>query len=89
MFDRATLRISQSPFNICSFTGTLKFNIFIKNLFFVVEKSDICNFIDDNTLFSSGAKWKAVLQNLEHHANKLLYWFKMNSVKVDPKSFNS
>ena len=28
--------------------GTLLFNIFINDLFFVIEKSDICNFDDDN-----------------------------------------
>ena len=30
--------------------GPLLFNKFINDLFFVIEKSDICNFVDDNTL---------------------------------------
>ena len=30
--------------------GTLLFNIFINNIFFFVEKSEICNFADDSTI---------------------------------------
>ena len=32
-----------------SILGPLLFNIFINDLFFVIQKSDICNFADDNT----------------------------------------
>ena len=35
--------------------GPLLFNIFINNIFLVVEKSGICNFADDNTLVSHGS----------------------------------
>ena len=31
-----------------SILGLLLFNIFINDLFFVIEKSNICNFVDDN-----------------------------------------
>ena len=64
-----------------SMLGPLLFNIFINDLFFVIEKSDICNFADDNTLYSCGANLKTVLENLEHYTSKLLYWFKINSMK--------
>ena len=65
----------------------LLFNIFINDLFFVIEKSDICNFADDNTLYSCGANLKTVLENLKHDASKLLYWFKINSMKANPEKF--
>ena len=35
-----------------SILGPSLFNIFINDLFFVIEKSDICNFADDNVLYS-------------------------------------
>jgi len=35
-----------------SILGPLLFNIFINDLFLFIEKSEVCNFADDNTLFS-------------------------------------
>ena len=31
--------------------GPLLFNIFLKDIFFFIEKSEICNFVDGNTLY--------------------------------------
>ena len=59
-------------------------NTFINDLFFIIEKSDICNFADENTLYSCGADLKTVLENLKQDASKLLYWFKINSKKATP-----
>ena len=64
----------------------LLFNIMI-DLFFVIEKSDICNFAHDNTLYSCGANLKKILGNLKNDASKLLYWFKVNSMKANPEKF--
>ena len=35
-----------------SILGPLLLNIFINDVFFFIEKSEICNFTDDNTLYS-------------------------------------
>ena len=37
-----------------SILGPLLFNIFINDIFFFVEKSVICKFADDNTVYSCG-----------------------------------
>ena len=50
-----------------------------------MKKSHICNFADDNTLYSCGANLKTVLEDLKHDARKLLYWFKINSMKANPE----
>ena len=63
------------------------FNIFINDLFFVIGKSNIYNFVDDNTLYFCGANLKTVLENLTHGASKLLYRFKINSLKANPEKF--
>ena len=52
-----------------------------------MEKSGVCNFADDNTLYSCGANLKTVLDSLEHDASKLLYWSNINSVKANPEKF--
>ena len=67
-----------------SILGPLLFNIFINDIFLVVEKSDICNFADDNTLYSHGSNLPLILNNLEHDLKNLLYWFKINSLKAKP-----
>ena len=46
-----------------------------------IEKSDICNFADDNTLHKSGPKLSVVLNYLEHDITIVLNWFKVNSLK--------
>ena len=67
-----------------SILGPLVFNIFINDIFLVLEKSDICNFADDNILYSHGSKLPLLLNNLEHDMRNLLYWSKINSLKVNP-----
>ena len=47
-----------------SILGPLLFNIFINELFFVIKKSDICSFADENTLYSCGENLKTLLENL-------------------------
>ena len=34
-----------------SILGPLLFNVFINDIFMIIEQSDICNFADDNTLY--------------------------------------
>ena len=67
--------------------GPLLFNIFINDIFLVVEKSDICNFADENTLNSHDSNLPLILSNLKHDTNNLLYWFKINSLKANPGKF--
>ena len=36
-------------------------------------------------MYSCGANLKTVLENLKHDTSKLLYWFKINSLKTNPE----
>ena len=67
--------------------GPLLFNIFIDNIFLVVEKLDICNFVGDNTLYSHDSNLLLILSNLEHDMRNLLYCFKINSLKANSEKF--
>ena len=67
--------------------GVLFFNIFSDDIFLVLGKSSICNFADDNTLFSHGSNIPLILNNIEHDMTNLLYWFKINSLKANLRKF--
>ena len=67
--------------------GPLFFNILINDIFLIVEKSDICNFADDNTLYSHVNNLALILNNLEHDMRNLLYLFKINLLKTNPGKF--
>ena len=49
-----------------------------------IEKTDICNFADDNTLYKSSPSLSVVLNCLEHDITIALNWFKVNSLKANP-----
>ena len=58
-----------------SILGPLFFNIFINDVFLYIEKSDLCNYADDSTLYASGAsiiieKLKADFLNLQMVSRK-------------------
>ena len=55
-----------------SILGPLPFNIFINDYFLFIEKSDICKFADDNTLFSCGDNLSEILKSLAHYMKILL-----------------
>ena len=38
-------------------------------------------------MYSCGVNLKTVLKNLKHDVSKLLYWFKINSMKANPEKF--
>ena len=70
-----------------SILGPLLFNIFINDLFLFIEKANICNFADDNTIYSCTKNLETVLKNLEHDMINVSKWFKVNSMKANPKKF--
>ena len=51
-----------------------------------IEKNDICNFVDDNTLHKSSLGWSVVLNCFEHDITNVLNRFKVNSLKANPKN---
>ena len=68
----------------CSINGPLIFNISINDLIMFIEKTDICNFADDNTLYKSSPSLSVVLNCLEHDTTIIINWFKVNSLKANP-----
>ena len=68
-----------------SILGPLIFNIIINDLIVFIEKTDICNFADDNTLYKSSPSLSVVLNCLGHDITIVVNWFKVNSLKANPQ----
>ena len=70
-----------------SLLGPLLFNIFINDLFLFIRKSGVCNFADDNTLYSVGKNIENVISDLKTDLVGVMEWFKINSLKANPGKF--
>ena len=66
-----------------SILGPLLFNIYINDLFYNADQTEICNFADDTTPHASGYELKDVLLRLEHDSNTLLEWFRVNFMTLN------
>ena len=60
------------------------FNIFLADLFFIVNKIDIANYADDNTPYTSSNDIDGLLKSLEEVSKELLKWFDDNLMKSNP-----
>ena len=62
---------------------TLLFKIFLNNILRFNEKTDICNFANDNTIYSYAWSLKNVTENLNYdlkivfHGSKIIKWCKI------------
>ena len=70
-----------------SILGPLLFNLFINDLFLFLERTNICNFADDNTIYRCDSVLEIILEDLQHDMKILLNWFKINSMKPNPNKF--
>ena len=67
-----------------SIFGTLIFNIFLADLFFILSKTDIANYADDNTPYTSSNDVNGLIKNLEEASKKLFKSFDDNLMKSNP-----
>ena len=51
----------------------------------IIEQSDICNFADNNTLYSCGEKLTEITKKLIFHTKSFLNWLKLNYLKANPE----
>ena len=66
-----------------SVLGPLLFNIYLNDLFYVVEHTDICNFADDTTPHSSSTDVDEAIKNVEHDCTLLVDWFRDNYMTLN------
>ena len=55
--------------------GPLLFNIFLNDIIYFVNKSDLTNYTDDTTPYAIGTNTDALIQRLENDTLILIKWF--------------
>ena len=70
-----------------SILDPLFFNLFINDRFLFIEKTNVCNFANDNTIYSCNINLQTILKDLKFDMQNILKWFKVNSMKPNPKKF--
>ena len=61
-----------------SVLGPLLFNIYINDIFLLMNGTEICNYADDTTIYSCGYDIRNIIIKLEQDANHLATWFPEN-----------
>ena len=67
-----------------SILGPLLFNIFISDLFLILNNIEIASCANDNTPYCSYKNFEDVITCLEKTADDLFTWFDNNGMKVNP-----
>ena len=67
-----------------SILGPLLFNIFLCDLFFIMNEVDFASYADDNTPFFVGNDLDEVIFKLQSASKTLFQWFADNQMKANP-----
>ena len=52
-----------------------------------IEKTEVFNFANDNTIYDCGEDLSNILENLKHDVKILLKEFRINSIQANPDQF--
>ena len=67
-----------------SIFGPMLFNIYINDIFYFVDKSDLANYADDTTPHTVEITIDSLLQCLHKDTSVLINWFKDNYLQMNP-----
>ena len=70
-----------------SVLGPLLFNIYVNDLICFIQNTEICNFTDDNTIYSCGTSLDRIIIDLEEDLCQALEWFESIRLVANPSKF--
>ena len=71
-----------------SVLGPLLFNIYLNDLFYLAESTEVCNFADDTTFFACDKDLKTLISRLEHDSHLAIEWFENSYMKLNQGKCN-
>ena len=72
-----------------SILGPILFNIFINDLFYFIEGSNLYNFADDNSLSDNANCTEELIIKLEGLSDNAIYWMDNNYMIANPAKFHA
>ena len=66
-----------------SILGPLLFNIYLNDLFYLVNDCDVCNFADDTTPYACDTNLTNLMSRLEYATEQAIDWFEINYMKLN------
>ena len=72
-----------------SILGPMLFNIFINDLILFIQKSDLSNYADDNTISAWATSIRELISILESESEIAIKWFEDNEMIVNPDKFQA
>ena len=66
-----------------SVLGPLLFNIYINDIFYVIESTNVCNYADDTTFHACDTDLSNLVLRLEHDSKIAVEWFDSNCMKLN------
>ena len=71
-----------------SILGPLLFNIFLCDLFLIINNFELASYADDNTPYAVGNNIKELIVKLQNASKTLFQWFSDNQMKSNPGKCN-
>ena len=63
------------------------FNLFINDLMFFIQETEVCNFVDATTIDSCSPYFEEAILKLSNDTHLILNWFRINSMVANPGKF--
>ena len=63
--------------------GPFLFNIYLNDLFYLAESTNVYNFVDDTTFCACDNDLNSLINRLEHDSHLAIEWFENNSMKLN------
>ena len=63
--------------------GPILFNLYLNNLFYFSDFTEICNIADDTTFRACDNDLNNLIKRLEHNAFLATEWFETNNIKIN------